>query len=74
MSFGSNVRYYRIKNGLTLKELSEQLNVSINYLSTLELNNAKIKPEFLPMLCTTLKIDITDLYIEDGSNIFDNQG
>jgi transcriptional regulator with XRE-family HTH domain len=70
MSFGSNVRFYRVKKGLTLQELSEQLHVSVNYLSNLEQNKAKIKPDFLPKLCSALKIKITDLYQEIEDNVF----
>jgi transcriptional regulator with XRE-family HTH domain len=70
MSFGSNVRLYRIQRGLTLQELSKQLNVSVNYLSNLEQNKAKIKPDFLPKLCSALKIKLPDLYQENENNIF----
>ncbi|MGJ9381848.1 helix-turn-helix domain-containing protein [Salipaludibacillus sp. CF4.18] len=70
MSFGSNVRYYRVKSGYTLKDLSNELQVSVNYLSTLEQNNAKIKPEFLPALCTALSITLSDLYEENADNVF----
>ncbi|KAF6509298.1 hypothetical protein GS8_3350 [Geobacillus stearothermophilus] len=70
MSFGSNVRYFRVKRGLTLKDLSEQLNVSINYLSKLEQDKAKIRPDFLPLLCSALKIEINDLYKDHEQNVF----
>jgi transcriptional regulator with XRE-family HTH domain len=70
MSFGTNVRFYRVKRGLTLQELSKQLNVSVNYLSNLEQDKAKIKPDFLPRLCSCLKIEMTDLYKEIDNNFF----
>ncbi|GGG07661.1 helix-turn-helix domain-containing protein [Paenibacillus abyssi] len=62
MTFGVNLRYFRIRKGLTLQELAERLHVSANYLSTLENNNGKIKPEFLPRLCAELGIQLTDLF------------
>lgn len=65
MSFGSNLRYYRIQKKLTLKDLSDDLKVSINYLSKLEQNKAKIYPDFLPKLCAVLHIEIVDLYQEN---------
>lgn len=73
MSFGGNLRYYRIRKGYTLLELAEALEVSANYLSKLENEKGKIKPEFLPRLCSTLKIKITDLFDDDESKkIFTN--
>ncbi|WP_409346941.1 helix-turn-helix domain-containing protein [Paenibacillus sp. MBLB4367] len=70
MSFGTNLRYYRIRKGLTLQELGDELDVSANYLSKLENENGKLKPEFLPRLCSVLKIQMTDLYEEDESKNF----
>ncbi|WNB93415.1 helix-turn-helix transcriptional regulator [Bacillus sp. NEB1478] len=70
MSFGSNLNYYRVNKGLTLKQLSDELNVSVNYLSTLERDKGKIKPEFIPKLCTKLHIEIKDLFREDLPKIF----
>lgn len=71
MSFGSNVRFYRINQRLTLQELSEKLNVSANYLSKLEQDKAKMKPEFLPNLCSALNVSMTDLYKEIKDNVFE---
>ncbi|RXT03556.1 helix-turn-helix domain-containing protein [Ammoniphilus sp. CFH 90114] len=72
MSFGKNVRYLRVNKGLTLKEVSKQLNVSINYLSNLEQDNAKIKPDFLPKLCSVLQVELDDLYKQMDKNVFNN--
>lgn len=69
MTFGSNLRYIRIQKKLTLQDLSKKLDVSINYLSKLEQDNAKIKPDFLPKLTRALNIEISDLYKDDLHNI-----
>ena len=65
MSFGSNLRIIRKNKGITLKELSFELGVSINYLSKLELDKAKLKPEFIMRLCKVLEIDINDLFVNE---------
>jgi transcriptional regulator with XRE-family HTH domain len=70
MSFGGNVGYYRIRKGITLKELAEALDVSVNYLSTLENDKAKIKPEFIPKLCSVLNIEIQSLFEEESFKIY----
>jgi transcriptional regulator with XRE-family HTH domain len=70
MSFGNNVRYYRVKKGLTLQKVSQRLGVSINYLSKLEQDKAKLKPDFLPRLCSVLNIHMETLFEENKSNVF----
>jgi transcriptional regulator with XRE-family HTH domain len=65
MTFGSNLNYYRVNKGLTLKQLSKELNVSINYLSQLENDRGKLKPDFIPELCSALRIEITELFRTD---------
>lgn len=62
MSFGTNLRYLRVQKGLTLQEMADALDVSKNYLSKLEHDNAKLKPEFLPKLCNVLEVKFEDLY------------
>lgn len=69
MTFGSNLRYIRVQRKLTLQDLSQKLDVSINYLSKLEQDNAKIRPDFLPKLTSALNIEIADLYKDDLHNI-----
>lgn len=69
LTFGSNLRYIRIQRKLTLQDLSQKLDVSINYLSKLEQDNAKIRPDFLPKLTSVLNIEISDLYKDDLHNI-----
>jgi transcriptional regulator with XRE-family HTH domain len=66
--FGNNMRYYRLQKGLTLKEVSEALGVSINYLSNLEQGKGKIKPDFLPELCKVLGVKLSSLF-EDMTSI-----
>ena len=69
LTFGSNLRYIRVQRKLTLQDLSQKLNVSINYLSKLEQDRAKLKPEFLPALANVLNIKIEDLYSETPPSI-----
>ena len=73
MSFGSNVRFYRIQKGLRLEDLSKMLDVSINYLSLLEQDKAKMYPSFLPNLCEALDVDIHDLYTYNEQNVFNKK-
>lgn len=72
-SFGINVRYFRLKAGFTLHDVSLKLDVSINYLSKLEQDKAKLKPDFLPKLCSVLNINIQDLYEDHNSNFLINK-
>ncbi|MDQ8734244.1 helix-turn-helix transcriptional regulator [Paenibacillus sp. LHD-38] len=65
MSFGTNLRYFRIRKDYTLQQLAELLDVSANYLSTLENGNGKIKPDFLPRLCNVLQVTMDSLYEEN---------
>ncbi len=69
LTFGSNLRYIRVQRKLTLQDLSQKLDVSINYLSKLEQDRAKLKPEFLPALANVLNIKIEDLYNETPPSI-----
>jgi transcriptional regulator with XRE-family HTH domain len=64
-TFGENLRILRLRRGLSLKDLAMKLDVSINYLSKLENNQGKIKPEFLPKLCEVLEIEIINELYED---------
>ncbi|WP_043933851.1 helix-turn-helix domain-containing protein [Bacillus sp. EB01] len=70
MSFGSNMRYIRVQKNITLPQLAESLGVSANYLSKLEQDKGKLKPEFLPKLAEALDIDMKDFYRTDLPAIF----
>lgn len=70
MTFGDNLKYYRTEKGYSLQDLAEKLDVSANYLSKLERNSGKVKPEFLPALCGALDITLNDLYKEIEGNPF----
>ena len=71
MSFGNNLRFIRNRQGLTLVDLSKRLEVSVNYLSKLERDDAKMYPHFLPRLMDALDIDdINLLYKELEGNFY----
>jgi DNA-binding Xre family transcriptional regulator len=53
----NNLRYYRLRRNLTLRQLSERTHLSSSYLSRLELSNAPLSPNALERLSKTLRCD-----------------
>ena len=61
-SFGKLLRDYRIKAGLTQEKLSEQLGISLKYISRIENGNGGIKTQTLIRYMDTLGITPNLLY------------
>ena len=55
------VRNYRIKNGMTQKELAMKIGISQNYLSQLENEKFDIKLSLLCKIANALKVSPFDL-------------
>lgn len=63
---GSNIKYFRLKAGLTQVQLSEKLQISISYLSKIEASgcNKSLSISVLNHIANTLDVDITEFFIK----------
>lgn len=61
---GSNIKYYREKAGLTQIQLSEQLQISISYLSKIEASGCtkSLSISVLNHIANTLDVDIREFF------------
>jgi len=61
---GSNIKYYREQVGLTQIQLSEQLQISISYLSKIEASDCtkSLSISVLNHIANTLNVDITEFF------------
>lgn len=61
---GSNIKYYREQAGLTQIQLSEQVPISISYLSKIEASGCtkSISISVLNHIANTFDVDITEFF------------
>lgn len=61
---GTNIKYYREQSGLTQVQLSEQLQISISYLSKIEASGCtkSLSISVLNHIANTLDVDIKDFF------------
>lgn len=61
---GSNIKYYREQAGLTQIQLSEQLQISISYISKIEASGCSksLSISVLNHIANTLNVDITEFF------------
>ncbi len=61
---GANIKYYREQTGLTQVQLSEQLQISISYLSKIEASGCtkSLSISVLNHIANTLDVDIKDFF------------
>ena len=57
MSVGEKLRHYRIKSGLSQRELADKIGLDSTYISSFERNIRKIKDEHLTKICKVLNIE-----------------
>lgn len=58
---GQRIKDKRKQNGLTQEQLSEQLSVTVGYVSQLERGITKINLDMLSSICTVLDCDMAQL-------------
>ena len=58
---GSNIKYYRLKNNLTLRELANRINVTAMALSNYENNKRRPNNSIITKIVKELNIDLNDL-------------
>ncbi len=66
--FGKLLRDYRVKSGLTQEKLSEQLGISLKYISRIENGNNGVKTQTLIKYMNILGITPNTLYKEFITN------
>lgn len=61
---GSNIKYYREQVGLTQIQLSEQVQISISYLSKIEASGCtkSLSISVLNLIANALDVDITEFF------------
>ena len=60
----NNIKYYRLKKGLSQEELVELLGTTPVYLSSLENAKRNIRLDYIEHIANILEINIKDLFIE----------
>ena len=60
----NNIKYYRLKRGLSQEELAEFLGTTPVYLSSLENAKRNIRLDYIEHIANTLEVNIKDLFIE----------
>lgn len=60
----NNIKYYRLKRGLSQEELAEFLGTTPVYLSSLENAKRNIRIDYVEHIANTLEVNIKDLFIE----------
>ena len=63
-TIGSNIKYFRQKAGLTQVQLSEQLQISVSYLSKIEAAGCtkSLSISILNLIANTLNVDIIEFF------------
>ncbi len=60
----NNIKYYRLKKGLSQEDLAELLETTPVYLSSLENAKRNIRLDYIEHIAETLEVNIKDLFIE----------
>lgn len=60
----NNIKYYRLKRGLSQEEHAEFLGTTPVYLSSLENAKRNIRLDYIEHIAETLEVNIKDLFIE----------
>jgi len=61
LSIGNRIRYYRKKNSLTLRELSQRTSLSVGYLSNIERDATSPTIQTVEIICQVMAVNIVDL-------------
>ena len=70
---GSNIKRFRTLNQLSQEELAEQIDISANFLSSIEIGKKWISPNTLAKLSNALKIESYELFKPQGAGGSDMQ-
>lgn len=62
--FGKNVKYYRYRKNLTQAQLSEKINISVNYLGRIERGLHSVDFDLVDKIAAVLNIRSFELFLE----------
>ena len=62
---GRNLKYLRYKSGLSQEEFYTSHNLSVKYLAMVERGEVNVSVDFLDRLANRLKIDTSELLVDD---------
>ena len=65
--FGTNVRYYRTKLGVSQEKFGEMCNLHRTYISDIERFNRSISLDNIQKIADALKIDTYKLFLENSA-------
>ena len=66
---GRNLKYLRYKSGLSQEEFYTSHNLSFKYLAMVERGEINVTVDFLDRLAKKLKVDTSELLINDNKRI-----
>jgi transcriptional regulator with XRE-family HTH domain len=67
VTLGSNIKRYRIINRLSQEELAERIDISTNFLSSIEIGKKWMSPQTLAKLSNALNIESFELFRPQGA-------
>ncbi len=70
---GRNLKYLRYKSGLSQEEFYTSHNLSFKYLAMVERGEINVTVDFLDRLAKKLKIDVTELLVDDNTRIINKK-
>jgi len=68
-AYGSALRRFRLRRGMTLRQLSEASRVSLPYLSEIERGRKEASSEILATVCAVLGLSVHDLLRETAREL-----
>lgn len=73
-SLGEVLRAERIRQAMTLRELSSSARVSLGYISEIERGQKEASSELLASLCTALEVPLSVVLAEVSQNVAVQEG
>jgi transcriptional regulator with XRE-family HTH domain len=70
---GDVLRRTRLEQGRTLRDVARSARISMQYLSELERGRKEASSEILAALCAALRLDLAELLVAVGQDIFDRR-
>jgi transcriptional regulator with XRE-family HTH domain len=66
---GDVLRHARVKQGRTLRQVSDDARVSLGYLSEVERGRKEASSELLSAICSALDVPLSQLLVEAGEQL-----
>ena len=59
---GKNIRYFRLQNNLTQEKLAEFLDISVTYMSDIELGKSNVSLDLIEKIANFYELEYTELF------------